>query len=324
VAGGFERNTRNKFAPLPVLSYPTGGGLTQTELPKTGFLSRIYLSIAITVGGTVNTPNPAGIASAIKRVRVYTNGGIDLYNVSGIGNGYLLQNAMELEGINGRQPKNQYNTAVSATSFNLDMVVPIMINLHDPVGLLLLQNEQLQVILSVEWETPTNIGGSTATVTAGTCTPVLEFFTVPVDKDDYPPLNVVHQIIEDQIAVGITGDFIYNFPRGNVYLQALLGYGIKATAVDNWSKLILRINQNDILYTYTPGLMDQEVGYQKNLTRGLGSIPLDFLAKDGLGAYGSARDFINSALLTDFQAVLTTTATDTLYVIRRMLVPLGQ
>lgn len=324
MTGGFERNTRNKIVQLPAMAYPAGGGVTQIELPKAGFLSRLWLSISITVGGTVNTPNPLGIASAVKRVRVSTNSGIDLFNVSGVGYTYLFQDYQELGGVNGRQPKNQGKTAVSATSFNLDMVIPIMINLHDPVGMVLLQNEQLQVLLTVEWETPTNIGGSTATVTAGACTPKLEFFTVPVAKEDYPPLNVIHQVIEDQIVLAqSSGDYIYNFPRGNTYLQALIGYGIKAAAVDNWTRLILRINQSDVLYDYSVGLADQRVGYLQNLTRGLGTIPLDLLGSDGLGSYGSSRDFINSALLTDFQAVLTVSAADTLYIIRRMLLPLG-
>src|SRR5262249_971949 len=60
-----------------------------------------------------------------------------------------------------------------------------------------------------------------------------------------------------------------------------------------------------------------------NLTRGLGQIYLDLLGSDGLGAYGTTRDFINSALLTDYQAVLKATATGTLFVVRRMLLPLG-
>lgn len=324
MTGGFERNTRNKIVRLPTLTKPTGGGITSQELPKTGFLGRLYLSISITTAGTITTQNALGVASAIKRVRVTTNSGIDIYNVSGAGYGYLFQNMQELEGVNGRQPKNQFNTTlVTATTYNIDMVIPIMLNLHDPVGLVLLQNEQLQVILTVEWESDVNViltGGGTLT---GTCNPSLEFFTVPPDRDDYPPLNAIHQTIEDQIAIGATGDFIYNVPRGNVYLQMAMGYGIKAAAVDNWSRAIARINQSDILYDVIPGNMDQLVGFQKNLTRGLGQIYFDFLGSDGLGAYGSARDFLNTALLTDFQVVLTASATDTLFVIRRMLVPLG-
>lgn len=324
MAGGFERNTRNKIVRLATMTKPTGGGVTQIELPKTGFLARLYLSISITTAGTITTQNPLGACSAIKRIRLSTNSGIDLFNVSGAGIHYILQNMQELEGVNGRQPKNQGNsTLVTATSYNLDAIIPVMLNLHDPVGLVLLQNEQLQVLLTVEWESDVNViltGGGTLT---GTCNPALEIFTVPPDKADYPPLNVVQQIIEDQYPIAATGDYILNVPRGNTYMQIGMGYGINAAPADNWSRIIARINQSDILYDLVPATMDQLVGFQKNLTRGLGQLYLDLLGSDGLGSYGTARDFINSALLTDFQLVLTTTATGTLYVVRRMLVPLA-
>jgi hypothetical protein len=195
-----------------------------------------------------------------------------------------------------------------------------MLNMSDPVGLIMLQNEQLQVLLSVEWEADATVGTG-ATVT-GTATPVIEFFTVPPDKADHPPLNVIHQIIEDQISIAATGDYIYNLPRGNTYLQLLLGYGINASAADNWTRAILRVNQSDIIEDWSVGVANAMDGYHSGYTRGLGEIPFDFLATDGLGNYGSARDAINSALLTDFQLVLTASATGTLYVVRRMLMPL--
>lgn len=324
----FENMTRNKYAVLPTQNYASGG-ISQLELPKTGLLARLWLHFSITIGGTVNAANARGIASAIRRVRLQTNSGTDIFNVSGIGYGYMLQNCVELNGVNGRQPANQFNTAVTATSFNLDMVVPIQMNMGDPLGLIMLQDEQLQVILTIEWESQTVIGGSTATAT-GTCIPVLEFFTVPANptpgkpNPNLPPLNVIHQIIEDQFVLSQTsGDYLYNAPRGNTYLGLYFGYGLGVSAADNWSRLLLRINQNDIIYDSSPTLATQRVGYWGNLTRGLGFIPINLLASNGLGDYGSARDFINTALLTDFQGVLTVTAADTLFVIRRMLMPIG-
>jgi hypothetical protein len=326
MTGGFEHNTRQKMIRLATINKPVGGGISPAvELPKTGYLGRLFLSIAITTAGTITTQNALGAASAIKRVRLVTNTGIDLFNVSGVGYGYILQNLQELEGVNGRQPKNQFNsTLVTATTYNLDMVIPIMLNMHDTIGALLLQNEQLQVTLYIEWESDVNViltGGGTFT---GTAVPLLEYFTVPPDPADHPDLGLIHQIIEDQYVVAATGDYIVNVPRGNIYLQIGMGYGVKAAAVDNWNRLIARINQSDILYDLTPASMDQLVGFRQNLTRGLGQAYLDFLGSDGFGAYGTARDFLNTGLLTDFQVVLTATATDTLYMVRRMLVPLGQ
>lgn len=320
MAGGFDRNTRQKMVPLPVLTRPVGGGLTTQELPKTGFLARIFLQISGSVAGTLSAPNALGFSSIIKRVKLTTNSGIDIFNMSGAGYGYLLQPWLELGEHFASSNQNQFNTAVTATTFKLNMVIPVMLNRHDPVGMILLQNEQLQVILSVEWEADATVATG-ATVT-GTATPVLEFFTVPSDKDDYPPLNVVHQIIEDQISFGSTGDQIYNAPRGNTYLQMIMGYGINVSAADNWSRAIMRINQSDILYDFSPAMQNALYDFGGGYNRILGSILFDFLGSDGLGNYGTARDFVNSALLTDFQTVLTLTATGTLFVVRRMLLPL--
>lgn len=321
----FEQATRQKFFQMPTLTRPAGGGQLQVaELPKTGFLARIYLRISVTTAGTITTSNAAGICSAIRRVRLYTNGSTDIFNTSGVGNFYLLQNFQELEGVNGRQVQNQGNTApLTATTYNLDMVIPVMLNLHDPIGMIMLQNEQLQLILSVEWESDAGViltGGGT--ISAGTAIPYIEFFTPPVDPRSYPNLSVIHQIVEDQISLAATGDYQYVAPRGSTYLQLLFAYGVGVAPADNWSKAIMRVNQNDILYPMTPELMTMIMSYRQNLTRVLGVIPFDFLASDGLGTYLSARDYINSGALTDFQMVLTATATGTLYVIRRMLAPL--
>lgn len=320
----FEQSTRNKIVPFTALVKPVGGGLTPVELPKTGYLARIWLSISVTFAGTVTTVNPLGVCSCIRRVKLTTNSAVDIYNVSGPGNFYILQNMVEMEGINGRQPKNQGSSApVTATTFNLDMVIPVQINLKDTLGLLLLQNEQLQVTLSVEWEADANVvltGGGTYT---GTATPWLEFFTVPPDPRSRPPINYLHSIIEDQVGIPSAADYPYPIPRGNIYLQVGLGYGINTAAADNWNRLILRINQSDILYDLRPQTLDMLVGYRQNLTRTLGYIPLDWLASDGFGSYGSARDFINSGVLTDLLAILTPTGAGTMYVVRRMLVPLA-
>lgn len=323
MAGGFERNTRNKIVPLTAQVKPTGGGTTILELPKMGILARIYLRITATVAGTLSAPNVFGAGSIIRRIRVSTNSGIDLYNMSGTGDSYIFTQMQELER-GFALPNNQGTNVVTATTFRLDRVIPVWINMHDTLGAILLQNEQLQVLLTIEWEQDAVVATG-ATVTA-TATPYVEFFTLPPLREDWPPFNVVHQIIEDQIPLSTVGDYIYNLPRGNTYLQVGFGYGLAAAATtDKWNKAILRINQSDILYNVDPNLRDVKQGYLTGLstTQDVGTYIFDFLGSDGLGNYGSSRDFINSALLTDLQIVLTTTAQpDTLFVVRRMLMPL--
>jgi len=320
MSGGFDRNTRNKVVRLQTLTKPTGGGITTLELPKTGFLARLWLRINATASGTITSPNPLGASSIIRRVRLSTNSGIDIFSVSGPGYAYLLDELLESEFHRG-QSQNEGRTAVSAASFNLDMVIPVQVNLRDPIGLVMLQNEQLQVILTVDWEADANVGTG-ATVTA-TCDPYLEYYTVPIDPEDYPPLNVIHQIQEDTMLVAGAGDTIYNVLRGATYLQMAHGLGIGVSGADGFSRCVLRMNQSDTIYDVTPDFLTMQSRLLRGRARVPGTIPFDFMASSGLGTYGLPRDLINSALVTDFQSVITATGAGTLYTLRRMLLPLG-
>lgn len=319
MAGGFVANTRRKIVPLTNQVRPTGGGTTSINLPKTGLLSHIYLAIRGNISGTLSAPNALGNASVISRVRLTLNSGIDIYNVSGAGFHYLLRNAIGSEYID---PTGQSNalSAVAAGAFNLDMVIPVAINLRDPLGLILLQNEQTLVTLNIDWAAD-GIVATGATVTA-TATPYVELFTVPVDPADYPPLNVVHQVLEDQQQVSGAGDYAYNWPRGNTYLQVLHGFGIGAAGADNFSKFAIRVNQSDYLQTTDIPFLDMEFRNLRGRARPAGGIFVDLLASSGLGNFGLTRDVFNSALVTDLASVITTTTNGTLYNVRRQLVVL--
>src|SRR5579885_1225830 len=242
--GGFNVNTRRKIIQLADIQYPAGGGIVYTNLPKVGLLARIWLAVRGTVGGTVNAANALGYSSAINRFRLTANSSLDVYNVSGVGNSYLVSNTLESEYFN-IQGQNQGTSEVVVGNFNLDTLIPCMINMRDPIGLLMLQNEQTVVTLVSDFNTPTNVGGSTATITALTVTPYLEVFTVPVSPQDWPPLNVVHQILEDTVPVAGSGDQTYYWPRGNTYLQVLHGAGLGVAGADGCSKVQWRVNQSD-------------------------------------------------------------------------------
>jgi len=319
MAGGFVANTRRKIIQLPQLSRPVGGGTSFINLPKTGLLAVLHLAIRGTISGTLTVPNALGMASIITRTRVTLNSGIDLVNLSGGGYHYGLREMIGSEYIDALGQTNA-RSAVTATAFNIDEVIPIAINDRDPLGLIMLQNEQTLVTLYVDWNADANVATG-ATITA-TVTPYLELFTVPVDPQDYPPLNIVHQILEDQQQVAATGDFTYNWPRGNTYLQIFHGLGIGAAGSDSFSRYQLRVNQSDYLQNTDIPYLDVEFRAKRGRARPAGGVFVDLLASSGLGNFGLTRDVFNSALVTDLASVITATATGTLYTVRRQLVVL--
>jgi len=321
MAGGFVANTRRKVVQIPTQTRPAGGGTTSINLPKTGLLAGIFLAIRGTVGGTVTTANPLGFSSIINRVRLTLNSGIDIFNVSGPGYNYLLREVLESEYID-ISGQNNARSAVTAAAFNLDMFIPVAINMRDPLGLILLQNEQTLLTLNIDWNADTNVvltGGGTVTATA---VPYIELFTVPVDPQDFPPINIIHQILEDQQAISGAQDWVYNWPRGNTYLQVLHGVGIGAAGADGFNKAQIRVNQSDYLQSTDVPFLDLEFRRVRGRARPAGGIFFDLLGTSGIGNYGLTRDVFNSSLVTDLASVITTTGAYTAYDVRRQLVVL--
>jgi|SRR5215472_14365899 len=322
MAGGFAVNTRRKILPLTSqLTRPVGGGtFGPLTLPKTGLLARMFLALRGSVAGTLTTPNSLGFSSILSRTRVQANSGIDIFNVSGAGYFYLLRNALESEYID---PLGQTNgtTAVTATTFTLDEMIPLALNMRDTTGLIMLQNEQTIVNLYLDWLADTSVAsGATVTLTTGDL--FLEVFTVPPDPKDWPPLNVIHQCLEDQQQIAAAGDFPYYWPRGNTYLQIMHGAGIGAAGADSFNRFAVRVNQSDYLQSTPVDYLDMEYRLQKGRARPLGGVFVDLLASSGLGCYGLTRDMFNSALVTDLASVITATGAATLYTVRRQLVVL--
>jgi hypothetical protein len=280
----------------------------------------MYLALRGTVAGTLTVPNGLGFSSIISRTRVQANSGIDIFNVSGAGYSYLLRNMLESEYID---PLGQTNgtTAVTAAAFVLDQLIPLALNMRDTTGLIMLQNEQTIVNLYLDWLSDTSVAsGATVSLTTGDL--FLEVFTVPPDAKDWPPLNIIHQVLEDQQQIAASGDFPYYWPRGNTYLQIAHGVGIGAAGADNFNRFAVRVNQSDYLQSTPVDFLDMEFRLARGRARPAGGIFVDLLASSGLGCYGLTRDMFNSALVTDLASVITATTASTLFTDRRQLVVL--
>ena len=319
MAGGFVANTRRKIVQIPTQTRPVGGGTTSINLPKTGLLAGIFLAIRGSIAGTLTVPNPLGFASIINRVRLTLNSGIDIFNVSGAGYNYLLREVIESEYID-ISGQNNARSAVTAAAFNLDMFIPVAINMRDPLGLILLQNEQTLLTLNIDWTADTPVATG-ATVTAS-AVPYIELFTVPVDPQDFPPINIIHQTLEDQQAISGAQDWVYNWPRGNTYLQVLHGVGVGSAGADGFTKAQIRVNQSDYLQSTDVPFLDLEFRRLRGRARPAGAVFFDLLGTSGIGNYGLTRDVFNSSLVTDLASVITTTGAYTAYNVRRQLVVL--
>jgi hypothetical protein len=312
--GNFSQNTRAKQIQMADIVRTTGGGPIDRQLPKVGLLAGLTLAIRGSITGTLTAPNALGLAAVIRRVRLQANAGIDIINVSGAGYHYLLREVIDSEYID---PIGQSNarSAVSNAAFNLDMYFPIMVNLRDPIGLLMLQHEGLTATLTVDFEADANLATGVTGVSC-TVTPYLDIFTPPVDDVNMPDLTLVHRFLEDVQAVGAAGDFQYSWLRGTNYLKILHGLGIGAAGTDLFSRYALRVNQTDYIRNVDVKYLDNEFRRLRGRARPAGGIYMDMVATSGLGNYGAVRDAINSAQVTDMYSIITATGAGSLYTIR--------
>jgi hypothetical protein len=316
----FAQNTRRKVLNLGLRQKAAASPNPLVwDIPKTGLLAGIYVNITGTIAGALGALNPLGKASIVRRVRLIANSGIDLINISGPGYHYLLRD--NLEGYADPVPQSDARAVVAAAAFDVSMYLPITINSRDPLGLFMLQNEATLLQLSIEFETDASVAVN-AVVTANV-TPFIEVFTVPARTEDWPPLNIIHQIVEETRAIPAAGMFEYKWPRGNTYAQVLHAAGIASAApADNWTTAALVVNQSDVLWSVTPGGLGMEYSRSHGRVRLLGTIPIDLLGTSGLGCFGSARDMLYSAMVTEISTQINAVAPGTFYTLRRQLVAL--
>lgn len=323
---GLWDKTRLKYVPLALQTKPTGGGTTVVQLPPTGLLRGVYLRITVVETGTPDAANALGICSAIRQVRLRTNGATDIFQCSGAGYIYGVNEILNT----GKQvvmttTQNQGASAVAAGTFELDMYVPVAMNWRDPIGIFLLQNREINVNLEIEWEADTTVtGGATATLT-GTCQPIMEFYTVPDDPKLYLPyLNVVHQFTEESQVVSGAGDFTYNPVTGNVYLAVLYGAYWAQSAADSWNRFQEVVGASDRWRDFTV-LVDNAVhSMEFGRARRAGTVFRSFMASAGLGLLSETdRDMFDTLGITNFQHVITMTGAGTVRIVKEQLIRVG-
>lgn len=322
-SGNFDAATSLNQTPLESKTRVSGGTSTW-QLPRVGYLSYIDIPISMAITGTVGTVNAAGFAAAIKRVTLSVNNIGYIYDTSGVGYHFAVRHYLN----DYRDPVKASNAraAITATTGRLDMRIPVSLNDRDPLGLLLLQNEQTLATLTIQWETDANLT-STGSVGTVTVQPSIYWFTVPENPADRPPINYIHQVLEDSVAISGAGVYNYDVPRGGILTHLTLGAGWAASGSDNWSEAILKLQSAYQKWDLTTVLADINFDATHNYSgvalpasqRLAGTIPFDFVGTSGLGTYGKLRDAIDSRALTYLRAAVTMSGSGTLYAIRRQL-----
>lgn len=341
--GNFNADTRQSIQNMPQLVPPTAGTagqISRQELPQSGFLSAIWLLLTgttTTAGASSTTvltyPQPPW--GFLRRIKVYNNQGVELWNTSGYG-GYLyqrtqrsgfdpdtryttLQYASTNGGSNSRQDQRYlvHPTSLGASAsetWKCAWYLPIAWGPSLQAGLQMLQDNAIRYILEVTWGDTTDLYVSTTgTVTLSniTLTPILETFAMPEDANNMPDLSFSKFVIEElQSLSAATGDNTYKFTTGNMLLKLIqeLYNGATSAPVDAAAitqlKLFYAQTQVPYLSAGDPYLFRQRILLGQDMPQGVYCWLFDVAM--GLPELPTTRDIMNTVMLTDLQTVFTT------------------
>lgn len=322
----FAQLTRKYWQPLPAQPLVAPGTI-QFTLTKSRLLSKIYLLVNARVvvshpANTDFTPDPFSPYNLIRNVRVEYNNGFTPFNLSGkqlAMYNLMRNNAEAFKNIDGMTAANgsisRHRTlftetaSVGGTQNILRMMpeLPISINERDPISLFLLQNDDIVVTVTVEFNdivTMVPQAGYVVTLAANaTVQPVIETYSIPPIEEAFPDLGMIKLVsaMSEPLALGETKTLKLRpgniFRKLAVYIEDGLGDGWPDWNQSGDFELIF--NESDIPVKIPHWLLagiNQEM-YGVTLPNGLWVFDFTY---QGLANYGGGRDYIDTEKLTEF------------------------
>ena len=360
--GRFESDTRQQIIPLTTMSPPnpgTAGQIVTQQLPTSGYLSSIWMTLSGTTtttsaqSATVGTyPKPPW--NFLRKIRVYTNMGVELVNVSGYGL-YLYQSTLRTgvcvdqivnsltyattNGGSNATVKSRYmanpgaTLAASATeTWKCGYYLPIAWGTGGKAGLQLLQDDAVKYYLELTFGDTTDLYSATSGTPTLTCAVngMVETFSTPRNPANRPDLSYSKMILEETQPLDAgTGVSTFKMVTGNMVTKLIHEFsnGSTAAPVDPAAVSLLRMDyaSTQVPYNLPPDvqLLRQAFLYGRNLPQGV--YIWELAEALGLPELPTMRDVIDTLMLTNLQSEITfsglTLASSKLRTIKEWLVP---
>lgn len=305
-------------------------------LPKVGLASRLFIEIdggsataydlTIGAGAAAVAARGDGPFGIIDGITIRVNGGSGWYDVSGFGT-YLVNAVDDDAAFPQDAPGTVYTTAptdVASRMFDypaaadgrprFGLEVPFCLGPSNPLGMILLQNDQTTVELEIRWNSLDRYAaltaGAVATLTL-TADVVLEYFDIP-PRDAFlayflPLLRWAHwwrEERQDVTAVGRDANIV-TLDNHDTYLRvihsAVLNSVLNTDAIE-----AVRFVLNRQTYLYDHGATHQLRRQRRAVGKDLPAYVWDFFAT------GTLRDVIHADAYTDIRSVLDVAAGTTI------------
>ena len=316
----FGASTRQHFQMLGMQEVNGGAQTVQFRVPK----ARIMQGVKLWVEGVLNLKDGNSSAHTLKglepykcirRLSVDFNNGFMPVVCSGeemaLVNMLYPNPEMILSNPDGATLAKASATFTSspegvdnAFSFMLD--VPLTINYRDPVGLVLAQNAETNIDITIDIANAVNMlpanSAFEATFTNLKITPMIASFSVPADTRAFPDMSVL-KIVDSRNEAFTAGQSYIKLPVGMIYRKLIFKFenadGTPMTPEDITSNIELVLNTADVPYSVSPKMLRAINIMQAGMAypEGCYYFSFDF---QGINGYGGSRDYIDAERITEF------------------------
>ena len=340
-AQNFSQLTRKYQQMLPPIAGAENGEIS-LKLPNVRLGSRVKLLVTATINAihasnTTFTLKPFAPYTFVKKVLMDFNTGFAPYTLSGrqlfmMNMLHLNGNMMLNQGASGRGPTVLGNTAAPTTGANntLKMILdlPIMLNERDPVGLVILQNNEVNVNITIDFDTALTsllqtTTGYTVAASNIVVTPMIETFSIPTDPNAIPDISVLKLTtakIDTSIPSSGPGTMKLNtgttYRRMVIYFEDTSGNGYADSAFGGNFSLVF--NQADTPLVINPTLLAAANAVKYGTALPAGMFVLDF-TDQGIPNYGGTRDLVDTSKVTEYWFNYTSPGSGTLTVVSEVL-----
>lgn len=322
----FTQATRQNYQTLATRSATSELEQLIFDLPKARLLSKITLIVeAVANLKSANSAIPVAASQGygiLRKVQLDMNNGFSPYSLTGDALfGYSLARLnpeVNLRQTATKRGANYIENAASAggvdNTIRFSVELPITLNDRDPVGLLMLQNQQTNVQLKVDVDQLVKAykpaAGDTVTFKSFKITPILETFTVPSVREAFPDMSVLKLVSDRQETLQGQGVSTIKLNTGTIYRKLFVyledANGAPLVDADVVGNFELVFNQADVPYNIPAIALAHLNHRQYGMPLPDGWYVFDFTIQ-GLPNYGGSRDYIDTERLTEFWLRVNTT-----------------
>lgn len=323
----FAQATRQTFQTLPTQRADAENSTLQFNLPKARLLSKVTLEVeaVATLKSTAATIKKAAMSpyGILRRISLDLNNGFSPFIISGR-DMYLYSlnrfNPDVLVASDNIRTTNYVENGAAVggkdAKIKFNVTLPVTLNDRDAVGLILLQNEETNVTMTIDigqlkeaYEL--NSGTNDEVVFKSiSITPLVETFTVPPAAIARPDLSVLKIVQSKGETFAGNGQNIVKLHTGTIYRKMVLYFedndGKPLTDLDFSGNLELVFNTADIPISIKPSILAAKNHNDFGYPMPAGVYVFDW-SNQGMPNLGGTRDYIDTERLTEFWLRFTTT-----------------